>query len=192
MIITVILAVGLIGTLGYVFYQNVIQKKDNVSKTDASPKTSTQGNNKSSGTVVEDKNTFKITEWGIKGIYKGSHPVTYSIDSSGGSGNLGTPNMPTVSFTSQDLSGVCADVSQAPATFSKLTTGDKVYQAGQAMAVEEAYGSDPSMIKKIGNSYYVYHSHQQGCYQTGSETLDAVWVKISDDIKAYFDTIEAI
>ena len=43
MVITVILAVALVGTLGYVFYQNFVVKKDNVSKTDDSSKNKSPG-----------------------------------------------------------------------------------------------------------------------------------------------------
>jgi hypothetical protein len=51
---------------------------------------------------------------------------------------------------------------------------------------------DGGDIKKIGEYYYVYHSHQAACVQDNSVTADATWIKISDDIKDYFNTLEEI
>ena len=70
LVIIIILAVALVGTLGFVFYQNVIQKKDTVSKTDESSKNS----DNSSKTSIDDKNVttdpnkgyLVLDDWGVK------------------------------------------------------------------------------------------------------------------------------
>ncbi|MEI6850888.1 MAG: hypothetical protein WCK26_02900 [Candidatus Saccharibacteria bacterium] len=87
LVIIIVLAVALVGTLGFVFYQNVIQKKDNVVKTDGSSKDADK-NNKSSdddndAVVDPNKGYLVLDDWGVK--FKspsnlGDNQITYRKD----------------------------------------------------------------------------------------------------------------
>ena len=71
LIITIILGLGLVGTLGFVYYQNFIQKKDTVVKTDepTSDKTPTVITPTDSDTVADaatNEGYLVIDDWGVK------------------------------------------------------------------------------------------------------------------------------
>lgn len=85
MIVTSILALVVVGLLGFVFYQNFIQKKDSVLKTDDSSKNANNGSKTSTDNdnVVTDANKgyLILEDWGVK--FKlpsdlGDNQITYS------------------------------------------------------------------------------------------------------------------
>lgn len=77
-IITVILGLGLIGALGFVYYQNFIQKKDGVAKIDDSAKTPTDTGKETSDdpkTLVEYK-TYTTDKYNISFQYPSTWPIS--------------------------------------------------------------------------------------------------------------------
>jgi len=189
LIIIIALAVVLIGTLGFVFWQNFMQPKTvsvQNNKTDTTIKTDTT---LTTQPPVVDKNTLELTTWGIKGIYNGTHTIGYSMSDAS-----------HLRFTSSDLAGVCSDYSVGGIA---RYTGDELMSdvspvSGDAgnKKVSEFYAADGftqfSGNKHIGKYYYVWVSPQQGCYQSGSDTPDATATKISDDAHEFFKTLTAI
>jgi len=77
MIITIILAVGLIGTLGFVFWQNFMQPKSNASTTVSATKKSTPSSStvKSTGTSTV-YNTYKDSKYNFTFQYPNTWSVT--------------------------------------------------------------------------------------------------------------------
>lgn len=78
-VIIIILVVALVGALGFVFWQNFMNKSAIVGNTNTS--TSKAGD-------VSEAKTLTISEWGIKGSYSGNKSLSYAIGSSEGTDNL--------------------------------------------------------------------------------------------------------
>ena len=67
MILTVILAVALIGTLGFVYWQNFLKPKDAVSKVEEKPKVNIDNTSKDKTPVVDPNKGFLVLDdWGVR------------------------------------------------------------------------------------------------------------------------------
>ena len=193
MIITVILGLALVGTLGFVYYQNFIQKKDTVSTTNTSSETSYKDNNKSSDVVTENKNTFEITEWGVKGVYSGNHPVSYSIALN--ASNFTVANADVASFSSSDVTGICSETgfgAIARATGDTVMFVDPQYQTTVSKYYNE--NSNGDLIKKVGSYYFVFVTPHQGCATSENDNDPDVQIntQIESDLHDYMLTLESI
>lgn len=189
-IIVIILAVALVGTLGFVFWQNFVQPKTSVTQSNSTNKSSTSAVTPAVETPVEDKNTLKITDWGIKGVYNGTHPVKYNIVSDS-----------ETTFTSSDLTGGCngfvaftlrrfkGDV--AMSNQLGLGVGDYGNKTVSEVFATDSF-SQYGGNKHIGNYYYVFISPQQGCSQSVSDPQGPIALKVSDDVHTFFGTLTAI
>lgn len=197
MIITVVLVVALMGTLGYIFYQNVINKNNETSKIfDNSKKSDTVSTNKTSESKImpvsksspDTKNTLKITDWGIKGEYHGNHSITYEIRS----GN-------TITFINSDeisagcIEGVAKIVRLKPDDDMRATmvNGGYVDSSVTAPKVSEGFAvdkyADDQANKHVGNYYYYLAGPAQYCPSTVDSSLQK---NIFVDVMAYFKTLE--
>lgn len=140
LIIIIILVVALLGALGFVFWQNFVNKTDVVS-----------GNTSSNKTIT-------IKEWGVKGTYSGDTIYNYTFSEFG-----------SLSLTSSLLSTDCADsvgyitraTANEDAIFGSTSTG---------FTAKEAYdgGKDSWGSAHVGDYYYFLVSPQAGCGPEGS------------------------
>ncbi len=174
--------------MGFVFWQNFLQPKSTTKSSSAISASTPKTNSPTitPPTVVEDKNTFKITEWGIKGTYKGSHPIKYTIEGD------------NATFNSDDLTGACSAWSVG--NIARLTGDLKVKSVfpwyvddnrtiAEAWAVDKVSGFEPH--KHIGDYYYVYFSPMMGCDLTESDSNKDISIQINIDIIEFFGTLEA-
>jgi len=198
MIITTILVIALIGTLGFIFYQNVISKKAEISKVAETKKTDTPTTDKTdtSSTTAkvttptpDTKNTLKIGDWGVKGEYHGSHSITYEIRS----GN-------TITFINSDE--ISADCTEGIAKIVRLkpdddmratmVNGGYVDSSIEAPKVSQEFAvdkyTDTQANKHVGNYYYYLAGPAQYCPSAVDASLQK---NIFVDIMAYFKTLEA-
>lgn len=186
-IVIVILVIALLGTLGFVFWQNYV-KVDDSGKVSLVDNEKTTNEESDSGKAAVDNNEYlSISEWGIKGTYTGAHALEYTI----------ADNV-FLSFKSSDLTGGCSDFMVAGIS---RYTGDQLmkdispFDINTMTTVSEFYAVDNigtySGNKHIGDYYYVYVSPQAGCYQNGT-TADATALQISNDAHEYFTTIKSL
>lgn len=206
-VIVIILALGLIGTVSYFAWQKLTANKETVAiETDQSEQTEddfisnsdidVHDVNSSDTTTttnpIPTTNTpavtntktgnenFPITQWGVTGYYNSNLPAEYLINSS-----------QVASFTSSSLTGACAGKSVG---LIEQMNGSEVFSrvGGSTDTVSQVFASGHTNVKKIGIKYYVYISPQQACYQTGTTTPDATYLNASDAIHQYFTTLVAI
>lgn len=178
MIITIILGLGLVGTLGFVFYQNFIQKKDNVSKNDNSSKLAEKD---SESTGIEDvkdiadlnKGYLVLDDWGVK--FKlpaalGNKEITYYK----GIPTKGTSYLFTTKGV-EALGDTCAYNSNSYwgplGTVTKSTTSPQEDEAVQ--------GYTGALITQFDGNYYYYFSPQSTCSNksTDLQVQDVALVK---------------
>ena len=171
-IIIVILAVAVVGLLGYVFWQNFMQPKTTTTTQTAktTDKKSTYSPKTDEPTVVEDKNTLKIIQWGIKGIYNGTHSISYSISDS------------TIYFISKDSE--CSDGSVG--RFIRYSGDDMVYPEYSESQVKASvlFAKDATFNKHIGDYYYRFVPPQNSC--------GPIFNEISNNFHNFFGTLTAI
>jgi hypothetical protein len=202
LILTIILGLALVGTLGFVFYQNFIVKKDDSSKTLTTNSNKKSDSTTTDKTVAEPKNTFKIPELGIKGIYNGAHPINYDMNNKTYSlltktlAFIDSSDIPASCGASGEYRpGVAKIARYAPdddATGVSLNggTADPGYvwpKASEAYAVDEY--TNLRSHKHVGNYYYYLVGSAQACPNASDEALQE---SIFNDVWAYFKTIEAI
>lgn len=191
--IIIILAVALLGTLGFVFWQNFMQPKTVVVHEDKEKVNAPTETLSTKKPVTEDKNTLTIEDWGIKGIYQGKYPVKYSIS------NVGSNSF--IDFTSDNLVGGCSGfrVGQIGRYMGDEPMRDGVVN-GVGYSGNETIGeffakdnfTNGGMNKHIGNNYYLYKGPMQGCYQSGSNEVDPIADTLTTDMYEFFGTLEAI
>lgn len=175
-IITLTLAVAVIGLLGYVFWQNFLQPKNNsnpVANSNSTTKTAATDNTK----------YFSITELGVKGVYNGKYNLSYKV----------TDNY--VSLTTSDSPSECQG--RILDTIRRYSKDDTITNDGH-IALEtpispaQAYKDWPrSGIVKIGDYYYVLN---QGVTDDCPGTIGEVSVEsvVLSDIKDFFMSLQAI
>jgi uncharacterized protein (UPF0333 family) len=183
LIIVLLLVLALIGSLGFIAYQNFFQEKES--------KQSTEAVNKANDDVpaIEDHST-SIAELGVKGIYEGTYGFKYAIDS--------TRSEKSAILSSDDFAGACAG--QEIIRISKLSSGDILTGIGHVaidpVTVENYYNSNASshtgpdaFIKKIGQYYYFYAVSKTDACDTPAD--DLILGKIIPDIHNYFLSLES-
>lgn len=173
MIISIILAVGLVGTLGFVFYQNFIQKKDS---TVGNASTNSQNvDGKTTGTVSTTTNTttptattkststttatpansnagyLVLSDWGVK--FKlpttlGSNKVTYYKEQA--DGGYYAFSTTRVEALGERCSNSSAEGFMPLGIVSRSTTKADFYASA-------------TLIGQIDGYYYVYSSTQDNC-----------------------------
>ena len=199
LVVIVILAVVLVGFLGYIFYQNSNQPKpvvvvDQPTTTPTpTPNPTPVTPNPGGSTVPEvavdpiaanDPNALTIAGWGIKGLYLGSHMVNYQIISGS-----------YIQFTSDDLTGSCADyklgfihrrtADQLIASVGEFGFDNSLKDKTVSQYYNQANANQKVNLKHIGNYYYIYVSPQAPC------SADGVAPAISNDVFGYFKTLQA-
>jgi hypothetical protein len=199
LVIIIVLIVALLGILGFVYWQNFLQPKSttksNNSTSTSTPTPQTNSPTTTPPTVVEDINTLKINEWNIKGIYKGSHPIKYTIEDGG---YYHTKYYAT--FTSDDLNGACSgwsvgDIVQLTGDLKVKSVFPGLGYLSDDRTVAEEYAVDKVSgwmpHKHIGDYYYVYVSPQQGCDQTENDSNKDISIQATSDVSEFFDSLEA-
>jgi len=191
-ILTVILALGLIGALGYIYWQNFIQNKSSNSKVVDNSQTDKNKDSKIAP-KPEEKNTLIITEWGVKGVYSGNHPVSYSIALN--ASNFTVTNTDVASFSSSDVTGICAQTgfgAIARATRDTVMGVDPQHQTTALKYYTENPNGD--LIKKVGSYYFVFVTPHQGCATSENDNDPNVQIntQIESDLHNYMLTLESI
>lgn len=159
MIVVIILAVALVGTLGFVFWQNFMQPKTNSAKSDSSkvddkskatPNT-VGGSDNSATTTDTNKGYLVLDDWGVKfklPVGLGSDQVTYY-----------KVNLDNYAFSTKNveaLGGACVAPGdngyvQYPAHMFRTTVEDK------------SIASAPTLAGKFDDYYYYYQGAQAPC-----------------------------
>jgi len=183
MIITIILAVALVGTLGYVFYQNFIQKKDTTvsgtstaskttsDKTTATTPTTTNATTPAATTKTTSTTTttptnpnagyLVLSDWGVK--FKvpsdtGNREIRYYK----GNQNGGDYYRFTTSEVEQ-LGGECSIASIFTVSRSTKTP---------QQAPNDTWVTDGALLKQIGGYYYYQFPSLSDC-SNGASSLPA-------------------
>lgn len=188
LIITFILGIGLVGALGYTYYQNFVVKTGEPTSA-YHDKTSTPNGSKLVS-VDNSKDTFKIAEFNIKGSYKGSHPLTYKINT----------GQDAAYISSSDLSSDCSDgvakiVRLAPSDDARkvMINGGLIDQNAPKAPASEAYSvddySDTHANKHVGGYYYYLVGPAQYCVSSSDESVQE---SAFNDVMSYFKTLEVV
>lgn len=161
-VIIIVLIVAVLGALGFIFWQNFVNKSANMnSSTSTSEQTEDQ--------VSSDTSTITIGEWGVKGTYD------TSADDATVSYVIRTNAEADVSSSSDDYELVYFDTSSVPSdckgyggVIKRFTADQEVqFSAGAAgVTSSEMYaqnGGDTDKFKKVGNYYYWYEGPQSAC-----------------------------
>ena len=163
-IIVVILGVALVGALGFIFYQNFVQKKtDSVAKTETQQSTSnknsqSESNKSDTGQAsIADKDYLTISDWGVR--FKipsetGSKEIKYYK----GLASKGDVYLFTTSEV-ENLGGNCAYSSTD--YWVPLATVIKSTQTPQED--ESIQGYTGKLVAHLGDVYYYYQSPQSSC-----------------------------
>ncbi len=181
LILIIILVVALCGTLGYIYWLKFMQPIKTVSP--------------STDIVVEDK-YFAIDEWGIKGVWNEDYGIKYK-----NSTYNGTIPARSFDFSTDNMTASCADFPIG--SISRFSADDHVgdvhsdMTAGEYYAVDRADGSSGEKYggnKKIGEYYYAwgYGVASNGCYQSGSTTIDAAYIQASSKMHEFFSSLQGI
>lgn len=155
MVITVILGLTVVGLLSYVFWQNFVQSKDNVAKTDNSSKVAEKDNKKpvvdESGDISDSTKGYLVLEdWGVK--FKqpsdiGSSTINYYLTSDG-----------SYEFTTSKIEALGQDCSHDSSHFMP-----QYYVTRMTSAPNPEAASGGVLLKKIENYYYNLNSSQAPC-----------------------------
>jgi cytoskeletal protein RodZ len=176
MIIVVVLAVVLIGALGFIFWQNFIQNKsDNAKKEDTSKVSTKQSEttttNNTANITDKNKGYLVLSDWGVR--FKlpsdlGSRQITYykGVPGYTDSGKYVTGD--GYSFSTNDVEALgenCAyNASDYWMPLASVTRYTSPYNQGSAV-------EGPTLIKKLGNYYYYTRGPQALCSVNGSSTV---------------------
>lgn len=173
-----VLVVALIGALGFIFWQNIIQKKDD---TQTSATTSVKSNDEKSTDdtkkTEEDPNEGYVVlkDWGVRFKNTNSIAVSWSKDSVN---SYNQKNDNTYYFTTtawKNLAGACN--TEIPFVRSK----DKIV----------SMTSPPKSLNedKISGYYYYYYSPQDAC---GDDTTDtAEWSRQAKSVMSFLESVQA-
>lgn len=176
-VIISVLVVALIGAIGFIFWQNVLQPKsldDSTNKSTDSSKSSSKSDKK---TTPSDPNKGYVVldDWGVR--FKEINSAVSWSKTSVNSYNKSNAN--TYYFTTdawKSLPDACNTEIALIRTTEKDTT-----MASPPIALNNG--------EKIGNYYYYYLSPQDAC---GDATMDAeAWVFQAKTVMGFLQTIEA-
>ncbi len=152
LVIIIVLAILLLGVLGFVFWQNFMNKPATTTKTDNTTQSV------STDTSSKDK-TLSVTEWGVKGTYQSDTTYGYAIDQYG-----------LLHFTDPKLSAACSqelsDISRATANELPILSG-----TGNSLTAQEVYDQQTNQgpAAHVGD-YYYFFVHAQSACDTDAET----------------------
>ncbi len=170
-VIIIVLVVALLGTLGFVFWQNFIKKDDTAKTTDTTKQTNDNKTAESTTKKAETKTAtpaqpsdvkyLVVKEWGVKFPYKGKDTLTYTY--SGGNG---------IRVISKKLAdkykGSCEEGFMI---IGRDKEGDEVSQwydqkSNTLMTYKQLYDSSDSRMPaagKVGGYYYTAIHYHNGC-----------------------------
>lgn len=162
-IVTVILAVVLVGTLGYIFYQNYIQKSDDATKTEIVAKedtNTTPTTNTKTTTASTDTSSTKgylvFDDWGVKFKFPsglGDNQIVYHKMN----GDLGDYYVFSTSRV-EALGDYCS---------SESTIGLGRFYRQTSRSTAEM--SPPMLVGNLDGYYYYYVAPQSYCTDTAIE-----------------------
>jgi hypothetical protein len=177
-VVIVILAVVVLGLVGYVFWNNFLKAKPSTSKT-ASATTSTSKTASTAGTTTTTgKNTITVPEWGVKGSISESDISGYSFNTYG-----------DLSLTGPSLSSACED---STGYVSRATAGEDAIFGSTAtnMTAKQAYDSkaDGWASAHVGDYYYFVTSPQASCQSAADATAQS---DLFDGIKEFVTNLQS-
>lgn len=205
LIAIIILAVALLGAVGYIAYQEfsksnepeavevedettvettvVAEPETTVETTVATTTPTTVATTTTVSNTKTGNENFAITQWGVTGHYESSYPAEYLIATASRTG-----------FTSSALTGRCAG--ETVGSIHRLAAEELYPSFDSTQTVSQLFISgnetQKSNIKHIGSYYYVYVSPQAACVQAGSTTADPIFVSLGNSIRDYFSTLVAV
>ena len=151
-IIIVILILAVLGLLGFVFWQNFVNKPATSSNTSSATQSAPSNTTKNNKTLI-------ITEWGVKGSYSSDATYGYKIDQYG-----------YLQLTDPSLSTLCA----SELSYILRATASEVpaIGTGNALTSKEIYDQQASKngAVKFGDYYYFIFRAQSTC-DTEAETV---------------------
>lgn len=179
-IITVVLALALVGALGYIFYQNFIQTKNSVSSVktnnDSKPKTNTGTDNTSN--TDPNKGYLVLSDWGVKfklnDSLKNTQVKYYKVsDSDWGD---------VYEFTTSRVEalGEGCVVTHSVLGDQGATRLASLFRLNKPNTIE---ASPPILIRQIDDYYYYYRGAQATCSSTGLDLQSADLTNVVDMLK---------
>lgn len=174
LIVTVILAVALVGTLGWIFWQNFSKKNDKSSES-----SSIQVEKADNVEPEVEKLDLEIEKWGVGAEYDTSvAALSYKIEN----------NM--LMFVGTDLMGSTECTYNSAGVIVKYSAQDKVYPYAGSSEGEVAAKDAPDSygLKKVGDSFYKYTHPQSICSEQQLDEQQAA-IKAVQDI---FENLELV
>lgn len=183
-VVIIILVVALVGALGFVFYQNFIEKKpaeqktadtakDTPAKTDTTPK-------------ADETNYLVIKEWGVKlpaeGVLEGAAYYTDTVQNTDGSEQLAVYLTTTKLRTLAKCDSSEASCASAGGALERGKADDTFYGgAGQSIGKYKDYGT------RVGDYYYSRTGPQASSFEAGPDQDYEVQVS-----KAYIEAFNKL
>lgn len=177
-VIIIVLVLAVLGLLGFVFWQNFINKPVGTQNTAGDTNTSAIDTGSTSAT-----RTLTISEWGIKGDYTGTKEFGYVIESGGYS--------PAVRLTSDVLVDVCTNTgdifrfkADEVTNLGPGSTGNPDITAKDAYDTMAVPNISWGAKSHIGDYYYFLARPQSACLE------DMVGKTLADEWQMLFGVTE--
>jgi len=171
LVIVIVLAVALLGAVGYIFWQNFFQiKSDETGNTNVN-------------------NTLTISEWGVKGKYaKTEDTLTYTINSANDNVTISSDKLESeVGCNAGSISRFTADHILSGPNVTKEMIGLTI-----ADYFKNNYSSEDSIaIKKIGE-YYFYENATQDCGHMIDNIPHKTFAEVIKLKQEFIDNLESI
>jgi hypothetical protein len=152
-VIVIVLVLALLGALGFVFWQNFVNK----------PATQGAVTSSTSQTALNDK-TLLISEWGVKGSYDAKDLSSVNYTFSGGGNNR-------ITLTAANLPDNCGGLNGIGVIY-RLSGDQPLPIVGDEETTQQAYqrlGKGDAFVQ-VGDYYYFFYAPNAPCDPEGGTT----------------------
>lgn len=177
-IVISVLAIALVGALGFIFWQNILQPKPSnvaMNNTTNSEEKTTPQTDKEVVPTDPNEGYVVLDDWGIR-FKETNEKITWSKSSVN---SYNKPSNDTYYFTTDKWTNLP----------TACNTEIPLIRMKEKSTVPTSPPVPLNKEKKIGNYYYYYVHPQSAC---GDDTLDdAEWMLQAETVMAFLETIEA-
>jgi hypothetical protein len=166
-VIIIVLVLALLGVLGFVFWQNFVNK----------PATKTAGASSTSQTALNNK-TLSISVWGVKGSYDAKDLSSVSYTFPEGGNNL-------ITLTAANLPNNCGGLNGIGVIY-RLSGDQPLPIVGDDETTQQAYqrlGKGDAFVQ-VGDYYYYFFAPNAPCDPEGGTTETQLNAAIKQIVKS--------
>jgi hypothetical protein len=178
-VIIIVLVVALLGALGFVFWQNFVNKPATTSITESSAETKQ---------VTSSDNMLVVKEWGVKGDIGELADVSYTIDDETNQADEGYQSM---TISADGLPAECNNLSVGKTV--RLTANQQIPVAAgpsESTAKEAFDSNDSGLAAHVGEYYYFYYGPVGNVCWSGDD--DPIYDQVTQTIKSGRSFVETL